>query len=137
MTQTNYIKARLVITSADVMPNIISEALQLTPEKTWLKGEPVHPKAINEHAENGWALGLVSPDSELVAERTIDKLIAIIPKDRLLKLHDTYKDRVSVELSLIIRLAPSGPTPSVSLSEAQVAFLAQCGASFDLDLYPA
>jgi hypothetical protein len=135
MTQTTNIKARLVITSADVLPNIISEALQLTPEKTWLKGEPVHPKANNKHAENGWTLGLESPDGELIAERTIDKLIAVIPKDRLLKLHNTYKDRVCVELSLIVHLPPSGSAPSISLSDAQVAFLAQCGASFDVDLY--
>jgi len=137
MTQSPQIKVRLVISSADVTPETISEALQLTPNKIWLKGEVVHPKATNVHTENGWVLGVESSDGELSAEKMIDKLIAIIPERRLVILHDRYKDRLSVELSIIVQLSVSGATPSVSLSQDQVTFLARCGGSLDVDMYPA
>jgi hypothetical protein len=130
-------KVRLVISGVDVSPETISEVLQLTPNKIWLKGEVVHPKATNVHTENGWVLSVESSDRELSAEKMLDKLIAIIPAGRLVTLRDRYKDRLSVELSIIVQLSVSGAAPSVSLSQDQVTFLARCGGSLDVDLYPA
>lgn len=129
------VKVRLVITSDNLPPKIISDFLGVAPTKTWLRGETVHPKATNVHKENGWVLSLEGQSGELITERIIDRLIAMVPHGRLTALYKQHQGAVAVELSIVAHVSGSESVPSISLTQAQVALLADCGGTFDVDVY--
>ncbi|TLY78091.1 MAG: DUF4279 domain-containing protein [Gammaproteobacteria bacterium] len=91
------IKVRLVITSDSLPPKTISDLLGVVPTKTWLRGETVHTKATNVHKENGWVLSLEGLSGELIAERIIDRLIALVPQGRLAALYKQHQGSIAVE----------------------------------------
>ncbi|MEP7244897.1 MAG: DUF4279 domain-containing protein [Gammaproteobacteria bacterium] len=129
------IKVRLVVTSADVLPQAISDDLGIAPSKTWLKGETVTPRAKNTHQEHGWVLSVQGQSNELFAERLIDQLVAAFPTGKLAALSHKYGSSIEIEISVIASFYATGSAPSISLSPAHVAFLAECSGSFDVDLY--
>jgi len=129
------IKVRLVVTSGNVHPEEVSSFLGVAPSKTWLQGETVHPKATNVHKENGWVLSIEGRSGEWVAERIVDRLIALIPAGRLAALCRQHQGSIEVELSVVAHVSGAEVSPVISLSPAQVAFLAGCGGAFDVDLY--
>jgi hypothetical protein len=128
------LKVRLVVTSETLLPKTISDLVGISPTTTWLRGETVHPKATNIHKENGWVLSLEDGGTELIAERIIDRLIALVPRGKLAALCKQHPGSVAVEMSIIAHLR-SESMPSISLTPEQVAFLADCAGSFDVDLY--
>jgi hypothetical protein len=133
-TTENSIKVRLVITSASVLPKVISDHLRVEPSKSWLRGDTVTPRATNVHKEHGWVLSVQGRSDEFFAERLIDQLIAMIPAGKVAELYEQNRGSIEVEISVIANISTES-IPSISLSAAQVAFLAGCGGSFDVDLY--
>lgn len=128
-------KARLVITTDTLSPNYISSSLEIEPSQVWLRGDVVHPKATNVHKENGWVISATSDGDELFVERTVDRLIKLLPKEKLVAFCRKNQGSIDVELSLIIHLSQSGSVPSVALNPNQIRFLADCHGSFDIDIY--
>jgi len=99
-----------------------------------LRGDSVHPRATNIHKENGWVLSLEGGSGELIVEPIIDRLIALVPQGKLAALCRQYQGSVSVEISIIAYVSADF-LPSISLTPAQAAFLADCNGGFDIDLY--
>jgi hypothetical protein len=128
------LKVRLVVTSDNLIPKTISDFLGVSPTKTWQRGDPVVQKATKIHKENGWVLSLEFGTSELIVEPIIDRLIAQLPQGRLAALCRQYQGSISVELSIIAHVSADF-LPSISISPAQVTFLAGCNGEVDVDLY--
>jgi Domain of unknown function (DUF4279) len=128
------IKVRLVVTSGKLYPQAISDFLGVMPTKTWLLGERVLPKASNVHKENGWVLSIEGRGDELITEDIIDRLIGMVPQDKLAALCKQNPAAVEVELSVVTFISAAA-VPSISLSRAQVDFLHKCSGSFDIDIY--
>jgi len=128
------LKVRLVVTSDSLIPKTISDFLGVSPTKSWLRGDSVHPRATNIHKENGWVLSLEGGSGDLIVEPIIDRLIALVPQGKLAALCRQYQGSVSVEISIIAYVSADF-LPSISLTPAQAAFLAHCNGGFDIDLY--
>ena len=128
-------KARFVITSDTLSPQAVSIALGVEPSKVWLRGEVVHPKAINVHKQNGWSISVTSEANEIFLERTVDRLLKLVPAKAAIAFCRDNQGSIEVELSLIVHIPESGPVPSVALSTEQVRFLADCHGSLDVDIY--
>jgi hypothetical protein len=129
------IKVRLVISSKDVIPAVITGFLGVTPSQTWLRGETVTPGAKIVHQEHGWVLSVQSA-SEIYAECLVDQLIDLVPAGRLREFHVAYASTSEIELAVVAAFSVTKTAPSISLTSSQVAFLYSCGGSFDVDLYP-
>lgn len=127
------LKARFLIISDTTNPSSFSAVLGVEPTQTWLKGEPVHPKAINRYAHNGWELVEVDRGEKASLEALVNKLFQSIDLNRVKQL--TLNDpSVEIELSIIVHLSESAP--SMFLSSDQVKCLADIGAEIDVDIYP-
>ncbi len=135
IANANSIKARLVITSVEVLPDAISEYLGISPTKTWLQGETVTPRATNIHKEHGWVLSVDGERGEVFAVKLIDRLLSQVPADRLAELCKQHPGSIQVELSVIVYISPSETIPSIALSSAQLQLLAACAGTFDVDMY--
>ena len=129
------IKVRLVITSASLASECISNLIGVAATEVWLQGQAVHPKATNVHKENGWVLSVDAESGELTTERVVDRLLNSIPPGKLAALCKQYEGSIEAELSVILHVSGSESIPSISLTPSQVKFLADCSGSFDVDLY--
>jgi hypothetical protein len=95
----------------------------------------VHPKATNTHKENGWLLLEDGGPSQILTHVVVDRILARVPKQRLIAFGRDYSNDVSIELSVIVRIASAASIPSVAFTPDHLAFLADCGASVDIDIY--
>lgn len=127
------LKARFLISSVTTIPSVFSAALGVEPTQTWLKDEPVHPKAINKYDHNGWVLVETERGASASLEALVNKLFQAIDLNRVRQL--TQADpSVEVELSIVLHLSESAP--SMFLSSQHVKLLADIGAEIDIDIYP-
>lgn len=128
------LRVELVVMSDDLHPQIFTDYLGVTPRKTFLKGDPTIPGALILQEINGWVLTLEAADDELFVHSLVDRLIAQIPDGKLTSLCQQYHGSVEVELSVVAHVSDDF-RPSIALTSEQIAFLAQCNGSFDVDLY--
>ncbi len=125
------IKARIVISEFECSTDYITSAIGINPTKVWHRGDKVHPKATNEHKENGWLL--ISPCEE--ANSSVDEQVRALSKiilpiiDNFLKL----PEEAGTELSCIVRAFKY--MPSISFSSDTVSFFSKLKASVDIDVY--
>lgn len=127
------LKVRFLITSDTTNPSLFSAILGVEPTQTWLKGERVHPKAINQYGHNGWVFVETGCGEEASLEALVSQLFQAIDLNRVKQLTLTDSS-VEVELSIIVHLSRSAP--SMFLSAHQIKCLADIGAEIDVDIYP-
>lgn len=129
------VKVRFIVSSESIDPLEISSTLDVMPNRTWLRGSPVHQESTKLHRENGWLLETTGQPEEVYVDRLAQRLMDAISHDRLATLRSKYGAKVDIELSVIISIPYSATVPSVSLSREQIRYLADCGGSLDVDIY--
>jgi hypothetical protein len=127
------LKARFLISSDTTDPSSFSAFLGVEATRTWLKGEQVHPKAINRFDHNGWVLIETDRGDKASLEILVNRLFQAIDLNRVKQLTSTDPS-VEIELSIVVHLTESAPL--MFLSSHQVKCLADIGAEIDVDIYP-
>lgn len=125
------IKARIVIHGFECFPDYITSIIGVNPSKVWRQGDKVHPKAINQHKENGWLLS--SPSEE--ANSSVDEQVRALSEIVLPRIDNFMKlpEGAETELSFIVRAYEY--MPSISFSLDTISFLSRLKASVDIDVY--
>jgi hypothetical protein len=123
-------KVRLVVLGFDCSPEHISTLLGVEPTKSWLKGEPVHPRATNTHAENGWMRASPSDPTVASAEEGIRALLQLFQDPTVFA---RLPKQSTVQLTCT--LFGYEYRPYVYVPAELVRTIATIGASIDIDTY--
>lgn len=126
------IRTRLIIADFECPPEEITEILGINPTKTWLKGQPVTPKAKNTRKENAWELLIdFSPENNTV-DAQVESLLSIITPN--IEKFANLPSNVDIILSCVIFTRPDG-FPVIGFSKKLIKILALINADIDIDLY--
>lgn len=126
------IKAKLVIARFECSPAEITEIIGIHLTETWLKGEPVLPKAKNVHKSNGWMLrSPINPVNSIV-DAQVEGLLQIIAPQ--VEAFANLPSGVYVELGYVI-YTYSYRFPVMGFSQDTIKMLEKIGGAIDVDLY--
>jgi len=123
---TYRLTCRFVLTSSSRDPAEVTRILGQPPDKSWRLGEP-RSKSTLVHDHSAWILVQCSPESASVG----DQLAALIDRVRPLLVEgvpEGWEAQVSCEI------LSHGEFPSMTLAPGILRFLADVGASLDVDL---
>jgi len=121
----------LIVQSDSVSPDEVTSILQLEPTKVWKPGDPVAAESNRVVKTNIWRLTSTADPMQYISEPLIDALLAVIQPKRA-RFSLLPKDRF-IELQCAVYFMDN--LPGIALRPDHVAFLAELGASFDVDLY--
>lgn len=124
------IKVSIKVTNFDCNPGQITKILDLKPTKTWLKGDLVHPKAINTHKENGWMFQLQISTDTPFRQQMQTLLDLAIPKKQLFL---NLPNDAEIEINCVVYSIHG--RPDISLSSAMIKAVGEINAAIDFDLY--
>lgn len=124
------LSAYFTLTNFEVEPEVITNSLNVSPSKTWKKGDLVRPNTNSREKENGWQLKS-NPDSSEELENHIQFIIeSLRPNwDKLVKLASSCH----IELSCVIYIEDE--VPSIHFDRKLIEQLAELKAEIDIDLY--
>jgi len=130
MTKKNEFKLRLNIYGYQCPADEITGIIGINPSKVWLEGEPVIPRALNTHKENGWRIcSPLGVNQELIEHwNELEKGMKIIASKRNL-----LPPEVEIELSCVIFAYEY--IPSIYFERRQIVLLDKLEAEIDIDLY--
>jgi hypothetical protein len=126
----NEIKVSLKIHNFECDALQISDILGIQPTETWIKGEPVLPKALILNKSNGWMHQIVKNDVIYVG-KMIDSLVDIF-EDKI----DNFKKlppECTFEISLVCYFKKG--LPSIAFNKKAIDFIHTIGAEIDFDMY--
>jgi hypothetical protein len=126
---TSKIQAEFCITSNQVTPMEITNAIEIAPSRTWLAGDFIqNTKLRRKH--NGWCL---SSNEDNIFESIRTVLGILLPKSELIrKLCDSYD--ISPELSCVIYIVKNKEIPAFNFDQNIISGLARLNASVDIDI---
>lgn len=126
---TPHARAVLHVTDFEAPPQRISDALELAPTRTWLKGETIGG-SVRRSASNGWALERAAQTVDV--EALVVDLLGRLPTDSSARLSRVIG---SWELQCSVVVTVRDETPALHWSAPTIRRLAELGASLDVDLY--
>ncbi len=118
--------------AGDFEPDIISEILELVPEKSWRIGDKRKNNSTYDFAH--WEIGMCSDydvDVDNQMHFTIEPLVSKIEKLKKIK----NKFDVSFVLQIVPSLYVGEPTPSLAPSKQVIKFCFETDTEIDIDLY--
>jgi hypothetical protein len=127
------IKISFRVTEIGCAPGDVTAALSLQPTRTWLKGDPVHPRTALIHKDSGWEFAEERelPEGSYYSDWVRDFVERIHPyRAALAQACGSYAAMLSCGLTL-----HGEERPDLFLEAAVVRKLADLGASIDVDIY--
>ncbi len=124
-------KVRLTVTDFECSPEEITQILGISPTETWLRGEPVLPKAKNVHHQNGWMIASPCDPMKTNISTQVGSLFSIIEPH--IEAFAKLPVGTCVDLSCILYVYDCRPVIGFSVDEVKM--LARLGASIDVDFY--
>ena len=126
----NEIKVSVKIHGFNDSPSRISEILGLVPTMSWLKGEVVHPRAINTFKENGWVISVHGDGEDVSIEKLAMELFDVL-SESLPSFCDLPRN-VCIEFSVVAYVKQD--IPELFIPSEIVQKLGEIGAEIDIDL---
>ncbi|NEZ45417.1 DUF4279 domain-containing protein [Paenibacillus alvei] len=112
-------------------PNIITNTMQITPTRSWIKGEVIREGLIRK--ETCWELATEYEESLDIYEQ-INKIRNLIKNKRnqIVKVKDTYN--LECKFDVVINIE-NNEIPAMYLDKEIIKFIYELGAEVDFDLY--
>jgi hypothetical protein len=122
--------AEFTLTGVDLNPDDVTSKVGIQPTKTWLKDDPISPKATIRYQQNGWTLR-----SHLEASDDLEEHFRVV----LNQLNQGWQPLVELcsiyeaEFSGVIYT--SGDRPAIHFDKELLKAVLQLNAEIDVDLY--
>jgi hypothetical protein len=130
---THEIQVSFVVTEFDKPPSYISEIMQLSPTKTWLKGDLILKTALKRKS-NGWLLKSKQPQHFPVHKHIRSLITELEPASKVLQqLSSTFSCQISCAIYLSTSCNDSNP--QVYLDKQILSFLASNGIDLNIEHY--
>ncbi|MGV0025828.1 DUF4279 domain-containing protein [Phormidesmis priestleyi] len=127
---TSEISASFTLTGLDFEPEEITAKTGITPTKTWVKGDLIHPKAKIQQEHNGWSLQSKLEKSADLQDHVQSVLEQLKPGWRsLIEICSHH----FAEIDCVIYT--SGQIPAIHFDKAIVEQISKLNAEIDVDLY--
>ncbi|MGK2886969.1 MAG: DUF4279 domain-containing protein [Rhodococcus sp. (in: high G+C Gram-positive bacteria)] len=125
----NELRVSFLICGFSIDPDQLSEKLELTPSRTWRKGDLSNARTGRTYSENSWVLEPKNMDAASMDEQAAELL------EQLLPLKDAIRSVDGAESQLTVVVYAREFVPEIHLSASVLAGLASLGCSLDVDLY--
>jgi hypothetical protein len=123
-------RVRLTVQGFSGHPREVTSLLGVSPSRTWLEGEVVHPKTTLHHKVNGWSLQSPVDSQGVDPERAVRALLDLFPDPSCFA-----RLPANAVASVSCTIYGSQCRPFLCLSPETVARLAAFGLGLDMDPY--
>jgi hypothetical protein len=127
--------AYFLLTGVDLNPEEITAKLGITPTKTFLKGDRVHPKGTRTHAVSGWKLGSKLDESAYLEDH-INSVLEQLQVNWQVVNELCRRYTPSINCVMYHHYEPDGdPGTGMHFDKAILDQIHQLNAEIDFDLY--
>ncbi len=125
------ILSSITLTGEDLDPEQVTDALGITPTKTWRIGDPIQ-NTLLKRKHSGWSVATPRQVSLDLAKQVRDLLRELEPKFPAIA---ALRERLGFAVEVSCAIYIYGDTPSMHLDREILSMVERLGAEIDFDLY--